>query len=224
MSDTVTGTDAQFNFFSVTPGGSGIGSGGPNPMPLPAGTWPKEQIFDPSFAYTDLTVAPNPTSPASYDSILKIADGAAVSAENIEVAQGHEDALNIQNQSGPVSLRGNFGYGRAPGLRIIAIKGGCHDIVLQGTIYQRGTRTDVEIGDWSDQSIAPSVNIDASGLIAFDGKPVRVVIARGRKVKLGANKRDWLLSLETLAYWWFKRAVRAVLRIPVGTSGPSWLS
>lgn len=223
---TVTGTDSQLNAFSATPGGCGVGIGGPNPISLPANAFPADGIYDPSNPKAQLQLGANPTTPASYDAILKLADGlTGQTLIGVRVAQGHEDSVNLQNGATSLTVKGDFSVSGPAGLRVVTIKGGSSHNVIAGVIHQAGTTGTIRLGDWSDQNYGVSTANDLSGLSMADGSKVSVVLGHTSGTVLGSNcKVDWVASIELKAYWLFKRLVRIVLRVPLGTSGPSWLA
>jgi hypothetical protein len=211
MATTVTGTDTQFNYFSISGGKMAIGDGGPDPVQVAA---------LPSPAYFQ------PANPGAYDAILKISDGTAgLAISGASISQGHEDSLNLNNAASDITVAGGFSSQGNPGLRVITVKGGCKNVTISGTIHQHGTDADVVLGDWSDENAAASSVVNLSGLYMVDESRVSVIVGHCAWPKLGPQlKVDWAGTVKIKAYWWFKRAVRAVLRIPIGQSGPTWLS
>lgn len=166
----------------------------------------------------------DPDNPSIYNDILKFSGAANVSLLNgVVVAQGKEDSVDMNRFCTNITLQGDFGMGNVQGNSAFTIKGGSKDIQLFGTIHNRNKETDVDIGNWSDQTYDESTNISVHVNHA-DGKPVRVRIGRASNITLGENcKEDKFGSLQLKAYWWFKWLVRKILGIKVGQSGPSWL-
>lgn len=164
----------------------------------------------------------SPANPAKYASILKVSHSVGVSGAALVVANGKENAVDI-NVCKDVTLCGDFGSSGSYGDQVITIKGGSEDIVISGVIHSNGGRARVQIGQWSDQSYNLSRRITLD-LVSDDGSKVDVVIGRATEVTLrgGCVEIKWKGRLLT-AYWWIKWTVRKVLRIPVGTKGPSWL-
>lgn len=224
---TIAGTDIQNNFFSADAGGCGIGIGGAHPLPLPANSFPADGIYDPSNATSVLAkqLGANPTAPASYDAILKLSDSLSnVTLSKVQVVQGYEDSLNLNNHVNGVVVSGDFSITGAPGLRVITVKGGCTNVTISGVIHQHGSSEDVKVDDWSDQTYNGSTGITLN-LIASDGKPVVVVARYGCGLSLqGGCKRNVIGSIGLTLYWWFKWTARKVSGIKVGQTGPSWLS
>ncbi len=209
MASTLTNSDKQLNYLSVSNGIAGLWEGGPNATscPLPVNS----QVIQ-------------PTGPC--DATLKICDSTnGLTLAGIQVYQGLQDSVNLQNQAHDITLAGDFALGSTPGLQAFTIKGGCYNVTISGVIHQHGTYADVTIGEWSDQFQGPTHDLDLTGLKMADGSPIKVVMAQSSGVKLPASPTVlFWKSVELKAYVWFKGLVRRILRIPAGTSGPSWLS
>ena len=206
---TLNGTDTQQNYFSLSAVVCTIGAGGPDPAQT---TLPSPLVFD-------------PPSPQSYDAILKIGDGAGgFNWSGLKVAQGYQDSVNLNNDAHDISLSGDFAVDGGSGLRVITIKGGSTGIKISGTIHTASGKIYVKLGDWSDQTYDISKGVDLTGLFSANGQPVYVILGHVSNVTLGTCKVDWIKSVELKCYFWFKWAVRKLMRIPVGTSGPKWLA
>jgi hypothetical protein len=211
MATTTTGTDTQFNYLSCSNGNWGYYDGSAKAVPLP---------------YMPLPLNLRPTAPLTYDVILKIADGTAgLELIGLEVSQGYEDSVNIANKASGLHLLGDFGLGEGQGLRCITIKGGVRSVIISGRIMNRGSNCDIRIGDWIDQTTVPCHDIHLVGMSHIDGKRIRVIRNFRDEAFLSPNCKLLLWqSLGLTAYWYFKYVVRAIMRIPVGQSGPTWLS
>jgi hypothetical protein len=218
MASTVNGTDTTKNYFSIinNPDGS-LG------YVIDAGMDTQHSVF--SLPTTNGLL---PLIPPAYDAILKI-NANSVSIPSLIIPQGHEDSLNIADNSSGVRVTGLFGDGPSSGLRVITIKGGCSMITLAGIIMHHGTSYwdgDISIDDWIDQTYNASKLIDVSGLSMADGSSIKVVKNfRAGTIIYGPNcKLAIIPSIWRTAYWWFKFYVRKILGIKVGQAGPSWLS
>jgi hypothetical protein len=156
-----------------------------------------------------------PDDDADWDSPLKICDGTrGLVWTTIESAQGHENALDLNNRVTDCWLVGRWGYfGRQKGDQVITVKGGCRRIKIFGVIHSTGNEADVCVGNWSDRSFDISEDLDFSALERADGKPVTFILARCRNVKLPPGAK--VLKLKSLlysCYWWGKfAAVKAGL-------------
>lgn len=181
---------SDFNYFSITNDGYTVNAGGPNP-----------------YTVTELPEGNKflPENPEDYSDILKFSNRQGFSLTDVQVAHGDEDCVDINNHCSNITLQGRFGV-KGLGSQCFTIKGGSENIFVSGVIQTPGTSTDVEIGNWSDQSYNKSSNIHID-LRRADGKPVRVRIGRAENVHLGANcKKDILGSIGLTIYWWAKWA------------------
>lgn len=214
---TENGTDTQSNYLSGNPSGWGMFDGGTRQQNLPSMPVPLQL---------------QPDNPAQYDAILKLSDGIdgrtcpPSSLSGLSIAQGFEDALNLANQAHHFMIGGKIGIG-AGGRRVVTMKGGTHDNSFEPAtqLCSRGQSCDVKIGDWMDQTYDADHDNDLSNLSHQDGKPVRVGCNfRSSNITFGPNcRRLFWYSVGMTAYWWLKWTVRAVMRIPVGKAGPSFL-
>lgn len=198
---------SDFNYFSITNDAYTIGAGGPNPQIV------SELPVDNKFT---------PENPEQYNDILKFSNRQGISLTGVQVSHGKEDCVDINNHCTNITLQGEFGV-NGNGRQCFTVKGGSEDIFISGVIHTPGNSTDVEIGNWSDQSYNLSKNVQVN-LRRADGKPVRVRIGHAENVYLGANcQKDIIGSLLMTAYWWIKWSIRKISGIKVGEKGPSWL-
>lgn len=159
-----------------------------------------------------------PADPKAWDAILKLSNRADTQLSNLRVAQGKEAAVDCNNTTRDCILEGRFGVVGNEGEHVIKVKGGSHHLMFKGTIESTGTKADLVIGEWADQSSAPVHSLDLSLLRHSSGRPLTVVVARmnnplrtiltGRSpdIVFPTNSRilKWR-SLCELAYWWGKR-------------------
>lgn len=157
-----------------------------------------------------------PPDPKRWDSILKMS-GREWTNLSVRVAQGKENAIDVNNESAYCTVRGDIGVEGSEGEQVITVKGGSHDIVIAGTVHSRGTDCTVEVGAWSDQSTAPCYNLDFRHLANATGRPLTFVFGRVKNPILaalgradhirlpdGAKVLFWA-SIAEQAYWWAKR-------------------
>lgn len=159
-----------------------------------------------------------PERPKDWDSILKFSDKTGFNAVNISIAQGKENAIDINNKSKYLTLSGHIGVNGKEGEQVITIKGGSSYISIDGYIYSRGTDVDIEIGAWSDQSFDPSRDIDLSFLSRppGDNRPITIVFGRvdspimaalgkPKNIQLPQNAKVlFSASIGEQIYWWAK--------------------
>jgi hypothetical protein len=158
-----------------------------------------------------------PDDPKEWDSCLKCSGRTGTVLRGAKVAQGKENTLDLNNKCSGLIFDGSWGIVGVEGERVFTIKGGSYNIGLKGPVYSRGTKADVDIGNWSDQSFATTHDLDLSGLYRVDGKPLTVIFGRVNRSLLAALGRptDIVLprnckvlfwaSLAEQVYWWAKR-------------------
>ena len=128
-----------------------------------------------------------PDNASDYDTLLKICDNShdiwLGQRELIQIAQGRENAVDLNNRAHNITLSAAFGVGGGRGDNVITIKGGCSQIRLSGIIYSTGNNADVVTDAWSDQSSDLVSGVLLSGLVRADGKPVTIILGRfGSKI------------------------------------------
>lgn len=202
-------TSIDVNYLSVNNTGQWtLNSGGPTPQVIPTPTeWDLSKIDG-----------------SKYASILKLADGANFTQTGLNVTQGTEGAVDINNHA-TVDISGDFGSDTFSGNQIFSVKGGS-SAKISGNLHGSGNRmgSDVLLDNWSDQSFNGS-EVDLTNAKHISGRKIVVVKRYGAsKVTLGVNAQaNMLQSIKLTAYWWLKWTIRLVMRIPVGTKGPSWI-
>ena len=206
---------ADYNYYSLTPEGATLfaGSDHATPTELP-----------PEHGACFL-----PPSPEEYDAIFKTSRIDGVKLTGMLVSQGRENALDANDNCRNSSFEGEFGLdgsGRIGGDQIITTKGGCHDIRYAGTLWSKGRRADVVIGQWSDQSQETTHHIDYSGLSHADGAPVTFILSRvnspvmaalghPKDIKLPKNAKVlFWASIGDQIYWWAKFAAVKLHLLP----------
>ncbi len=197
---------ADLNLLSCSANVWGLNEGGPNALTLSGQPVPLD----------DALVTPDPQA---YSSILKVCDGShdlRLSSPNngvLQIQQGRENALDINNRVERVQVYAEFGFGGGSGDNVLTVKGGSRDIKLWGPIYSRGLNADYVQDAWSDQCADLCSGIDLSGLTRADGQPVTIVLGRfGSKVdRYPASYRVlFWKSLGYRLYWLGKRAAVAL--------------
>lgn len=157
-----------------------------------------------------------PENPIEWDAILKCSNRHDTVLNGLEVSQGQENSLDINNKSSNLDFSGEWGVSCATGDQVFTIKGGSHDIKLSGKIFSKGRKAIVVIGEWSDQSYDTSYNIDLSELEMYDGSAVTIIVSRvncpilaafgkSKDIKFPKNfKVKTIMSLGEQIYWWAK--------------------
>ena len=148
-------------------------------------------------------------TPGDWDAMLKVSHTTGLTLTGLEVAQGRENSLDLNNRCSDISLEGDWGWGDSgvgTGDQVITVKGGCQRIAISGAVFSRGKNAAVVIGAWSDQSHDCSTDLDFTGLrSAHADQPLTFILARCKRVKLpeGAKVLRWK-SLGYSCYWWAK--------------------
>lgn len=151
--------------------------------------------------------------PQEWDSLLKVTRTVGLKLERLEVAQGRENALDINAESMRIDLDGDWGWSDTAGTgmegdQVITVKGGSSHITISGGVFSRGRNATVVVGMWSDQSTTPCTDLDFSGLRAVcEDEPLTFILVRAKRVKLplGAKVLRWKSTLFT-AYFYAKWA------------------
>lgn len=165
-----------------------------------------------------------PANPQSYAAILKICDGTrdltlpAVGQGFVQIAQGMENSVDLNNGAANITIHGEFGWGGGSGDQVITIKGGCQNIMLWGILYSKGNEADITLDAWSDQSSALVSGINLSGLTRVDGQPITIILGR-----FGSNVAAYpasyrVLFWKSLAYrvYWLAKAAAVKLHLIKG--------
>lgn len=182
---------ADQNFFSIAENKCELYSGTDHPVPA---TIPNPPYFIPS--------------DEGWDAVLKICDYTSdIHLDGVVVSQGFENAVDFNNRVQFVTLQNVvFGVNKATGDQVITIKGGCSNIGLMGRIFSHGRKADIVLGEWSDQSHDPVHDLDLSGIVRDDGKPVTVILSRtGDNIKLPFTHKVLVVrSILEVVYYWAK--------------------
>lgn len=182
MTTPVRTSSADFNYLSCSNGIWGLNEGSTDPA-YPEQNLPAQPVP------LDLT----PSDPQLYAAILKICDGTtnldlsagtlARTQGSLQIAQGHENSLDINNRVSGLTIFAEFGWGGGDGDQVITVKGGSHDNKIMGVIYSTGTNADYVQDAWSDQCSDLVSDMDLSGLTRADNQPVSIILGRfGSKV------------------------------------------
>ena len=182
------------NFFSVSNNTYEYYSGTDNPVSVPL--LPKAPFFEPD-------------QPETWDSCFKYTNGShGHTFSGMRVSQGRENWGDFNDRAHDARFYGEFGLmGAEKGDQGLTVKGGCYGLRFGGTIYSNGRNADVVVGAWSDQCFDQSHDLDFSGLVRADGKPVTFILARCKRVKLPPGAK--ILRFKSLGYsiyWWAKLA------------------
>jgi len=164
-----------------------------------------------------------PSNPTNFASILKLADSAVITLHCFAVEQGRECSVDVNNKV-VATISGQFGNSVPnTGNQIFSVKGGSN-VTIIGTLRGSGNRlnADILVDNWSDQDYGAST-VDITNAVHETGRKLNVVYRIGSSKVIGnCNKLLWP-SIQLTVYFYIKLLARTILRIPVGTKGPSWL-
>lgn len=147
-----------------------------------------------------------PIDPKEWDAILKCSGRKNTILTGLNVPQGKENSLDINNRCESLHLEGDWGIVGDEGEQVITIKGGSNIITVGGNIHSTGKRADICLGLWSDQSTEKSDAIWLRGLHHVSGRPLTVIKCRvGNHVYLPEGAKVLKLkSALALIGWWAK--------------------
>jgi hypothetical protein len=158
-------------------------------------------------------------------SLLKISGRSFVDINGLNIGQGRECSVDINDRSTAVLSAGEYGSRNLKGDQVFSVKG-FSTAIISGVFRGRGKRNkaDVLIDNWSDQDYRGSL-VNLSRSRHEDGKPINVVLRYGAsKVILGENAKVLVpQSVGLTVYWWIKWTIRKILFIRVGQRGPKWI-
>ena len=117
-----------------------------------------------------------------------------------------EDCIDIQNKTRDVIVQKCDLY--PTGQYGLTIKGGSSNIELSdNTFFSHGSVYDIDLGNWSDQSMDKTTGVILRNLTAHDGKPVRVrVLWADRPIVVGGNVKVTVYpKIVVMAYRWLRK-------------------
>ena len=108
-----------------------------------------------------------------YSDIFKLSHATNIVLKNSSITGGKEDCIDMNRYCehvliDDVSLHSCGNY-------CVTIKGGSRNIILRNiTIEAHGAETDIDLGNWSDQSNHLTTNVFLENVLSKDGEPVKV--------------------------------------------------
>jgi hypothetical protein len=139
---------------------------------------------------------------ATYADTLKITGGShsgRITAARID--GGREDCIDINDRSHHIEINATALH--SGGHYVATIKGGSHHITLRGKIGRPGATTDIDLGNWSDQSNDRTTAIRLD-LTRADGSPVRVRLINADPPRLIGGGPYEIKRLNPLLWWCYK--------------------
>jgi len=171
----------------------------------------------------DNSIAFSPDNASDFASILKLADSALITLNDVVVTQGKECSLDANNKV-HATVQGTLGVSTPNvGNQIVSVKGSSN-VTLIGTLKGSGNRmnADVLVDNWSDQDYGAST-VDLTNCKHESGNLIKVVYRIGSTTIIGKCNKLYLYSIGLTLYFYLKLFVRTILGIKPGQKGPSWL-
>lgn len=153
--------------------------------------------------------------PAQFADLLKFSRCLRVFVTNLTVAGGGrqlEDAVDLNNECEDVTIEN---ASLEAGRNTVTIKGGCRNITLAHVMIEHADGPcDIDLGNWSDQSLKPTTGVVLTNVTRRDGKKVRVRVGHAARPRILGGNVEILFwaSLGLKAYWWTKWCYAQVFR------------
>lgn len=139
-----------------------------------------------SFADVDGETIENTVFPVSgtkqsdYSDILKFSHAKNIVVSNCIICGGKEDCVDMNRNCENILIEnctvypfGSYGF---------TIKGGAKNITLRNVAFDgHGKVADIDLGNWSDQSMEQTTNVVLENVYAIDGSPVKVRVLWAEK-------------------------------------------
>ena len=130
-----------------------------------------------------------PSTNPNWSDTVKITSGCTGLILNAEaIYGGKEDCADTNNKATHCTVNTQW---HPQGKYLATIKGGCHAIGLFGDVYAHGKETDVDLGNWSDQSQDVTTGT-ILGLWSKTGRPIRIRVLNATKPTLMAGSGPYV--------------------------------
>ncbi len=126
-------------------------------------------------------------TPLLHSDSLKLSKATEVTVKSCSITGGSEDCIDMNRYCSDILIsdcilkpRGKYG---------ITIKGGTSQVRLKNVLFTaHGKETDIDLGNWSDQSAELVTDVVLDNITSLDGKPVKVRVLWAQKPKvIGGN-------------------------------------
>jgi len=108
-----------------------------------------------------------------YSDIFKLSHATNIVLRNSSIAGGTEDCIDMNRDCNNILIENVRLH--SGGSYCMTIKGGTKNVTLKDIVVQaHGKETDIDLGNWSDQSNELTTNITLENVQSMDGSPVRV--------------------------------------------------
>ena len=136
--------------------------------------------------------------PAVHADALKLSNCRVGIVNADRIVGGREDCIDINRG---FDLTVAVGKLEPKGRFAVTIKGGADLITISAELYGHGKETDIDIGNWSDQSMARTKRVCLS-IRTHDGSPVRVRVLHGWR-PLILNPTEQTYEIDDSKKGWF---------------------
>lgn len=108
-----------------------------------------------------------------YDDVLKFSNAKDCIVKDCLIWGGKEDCVDMNRNCDAIVLEGCRLY--TYGTQHITIKGGTRNVYIKDTAFGGNPKNvEIELGNYSEQSDEPPINIHLTNLTTLSGNPVRV--------------------------------------------------
>lgn len=157
---------------------------------------------------TDVNIAGRIICPPdnTYSDTLKFSCCQIVKVHDCKIVGGNEDCIDMNNLCSNLDVTNCELESR--GKYVMTIKGGTTDVLVSDTcILAHGSETDIDLGNWSDQSEAETKRVILSNVFAQDGQPVRVRVLWAEKpLVIGGNVKVTAIPKFLVSIWrWLRK-------------------
>ena len=146
----------------------------------------------------------------SYADTLKFSNAHGVTVRECSIFGGTEDCIDLNRGCTYITIKD---CDLMPaGKYAVTIKGGTSAIQLKNVfIHDHGDETDIDIGNWSDQSKEPTGSVILQNVCMTDGSPVRCRVLWGeRPIVIGGNVKVTVVPRVLVWAWRMLRKLGVV--------------
>jgi hypothetical protein len=143
--------------------------------------------------------------PEEYSDIVKLSNAKNITIKNCFIKGGQEDCIDMNRYCENVLVEDtNVSSG---GLYCFTIKGGTKNVTLKNVVVGiHGHETDIDLGNWSDQSSELTTGVVLDNVKSVDGKPVRVrVLWADKPTVINSNVKVCVVPKWMVAIYRFLR-------------------
>ena len=163
-------------------------------------------IADQSDVIIGDTIFPNgDVNPLEYSDIVKLSYATNITIKGCTIHGGKEDCIDMNRYCDNILVEDT--YLESNGSYCMTIKGGTKNVVIKNvTITNHGRETDIDLGNWSDQSSELTTKITLENVCSEDGSPVRVrVLWADKPTVIGGNVKVTVVPKCLVAIYRFLR-------------------